>query len=345
MRINIRPFQDSLVRVFRKNGLSAEDAVLAADGILEAELAGITTHGVEMIPAHIKKCRSGYNTSASLHTVREAAAFTVVDADNAFGVVSAQKCIRMAIEKCRTSGIHVVFCNNANTFSAAYTYAKYAAEHGMISIIGANAPAQMAPIGGIDKLFGTNPLAIGVPADKEEPFILDMATSAVAKSRINQALHRGDKTIPYGWATDINGVPTNDPKEAVKGLILPMAGPKGYGLAMAIDIIGGVLSGAASMDSVGRFYSDDNACMNVGQFFAVLDPSMIYGGDFMSEMDVYLHKVRTSRSADEKTVLVPGDINLIARRDITENGLELPEHVFESIKRLFEENDERLEFV
>lgn len=345
MRIHIQSFKASMIRIFHNNGLSEEDAALAADGIIEAELAGITTHGIEMLPAHIRKCQNGYNTSAELRIVRESVAFTVANADNAFGVVSAQKCIRLAVEKCRNSGIHVVLCNNANTFSAAYTYVKYAVEHGMIAIVGANAPAQMAPIGGIDKLFGTNPLAIGVPADKEEPFILDMATSAVAKSRINQALHRGDETIPYGWATDINGVPTNDPKEAVKGLILPMAGPKGYGLAMAIDIIGGVLSGAASMDSVRRFYSDDNACMNVGQFFAVLNPAMIYGEGFMHEMDMYLNRVRTSRSVSDKPVLVPGDINLLARRDIIQNGLNIPEHVLEDIKQLFENNNERLEFV
>lgn len=216
MRIDVLSFQESLARIFQKSGLTKDDSILAAEGIIEAELAGITTHGVEMIPAHINKIKNGYNKSASLLIIKDSPALTVVDADNAFGIVSAQKCIRLAVEKCKESGIHVVFCKNANTFSAAYTYVKYAVEHNMIAIVGSNAPAQMAPIGGTEKLLGTNPLAIGIPARKENPFILDMATSAVAKSRINQAFHRGDASIPYGWATDINGHPTNDPKDAVK---------------------------------------------------------------------------------------------------------------------------------
>lgn len=336
MRIEVGKIKNVSETLFKAFGLSAKDAEIAADCLIEAELAGISTHGISMLPAHVKKLINGYNAKAKLEIERGTASFSVCNAHNAIGMVSAWKCTELVIEKSSESGVHMVFCHGANTFSAAYCYAKHLAENKKIGFVCCNSPAQMAPINGIEKLLGTNPLAIGIPANSEEPFIFDMATSAVAKSRINQALYAGEK-IPFGWATDINGNPTDDPQAAVAGFILPMAGPKGYGLSMAIDILSGMLSGAAYLDGVGRFYSQNDSCMNVGHMFVAIDPTVVYGENFFDEMDDYLHRIRASKSSNRNPVLAPGDLNSLYKKGALQSGLEVSETLKEEINKLLGE--------
>lgn len=334
MVIKADDLKELIKQIFIKYGLSEEDSIIASNCLVLAEMVGISTHGVEMVPAHINKCLNGYNTNACLKVLNESDSFTLCDADNAIGMVSAWKCTDLAICKANKNGVHIVFCNNANTFSAAYSYVLHAVNNKKIAIVISNAPAQMAPLGGKDKLLGTNPLAIGVPAHFETPFILDMATSAVAKSKINQAVKDGLTSIPFGWATDQNGNPTDDPKEALKGLVLPMAGAKGYGLAMAIDIISGLLSKANYLDNVGRFYSSDNKCMNVGHTFIVIDPVKIYGADFYDQMDAYLKKVKQSQKADNQEIFIPGELNNIRYERALREGIEISDYLFDQLKKL-----------
>lgn len=340
MKIKAERLESLFVKIFEFHGVSKEDSEIASRCLVMAEMAGISTHGIEMLPEHIKKCDHGYNTKAELKIIKESYAFTVCSAENAIGMASAWKCIKLAVDKSEISGIHTVFCNNANTFSAAYCYVKYAVEHGKIAIVTCNAPAQMAPVGGCEKLLGTNPLAIGVPANMERPFILDMATSAVAKSKINQALHEGIDKIPFGWAVDRNGNPTDNPQTAVEGLILPMAGAKGYGLAMAIDVISGFLPRAKYLDGVGRFYNTNNKCMNVGQTFTVIDPIHIYGKEFFNDMDLYLKRVRNSKKVKNHNIFVPGDLNAISYERNLQEGIEVSESLLEKLNALLGETGE-----
>lgn len=337
MRVDVNELMNAVSELFLEAGVSDNDVKIITSCLMEAELAGIYTHGIAMVPDHVKRCRKGYAINADLCIEKSTDAFTVCNANNMIGMVSAWKAMDIALEKAAKSGIHAVFCHNANTFSAAYCYAKKAVENGKIALVLCNAPAQMAPFGGKEKLLGTNPLAIGIPGEKEEPFILDMATSAVAKSKINQAYFNGEPKIPFGWATDSNGMPTDDPREAVKGLILPMAGPKGYGLAMAIDVISGLLAHASYLNHVGRFYSPDNKCMDVGHTFIVIDPILIYGRSFYAQMDEYLRKISNSQSATENKVLVPGDINRRCRDIMLESGAKLPEKVFDELNLMLTE--------
>ena len=214
MRIAEPELRTALRKLFASAGLTEENAAVVTHCLMEAELAGIGTHGVAMTEAHLKKCRDGYDTGASLTVETEKPAFAVCHAHNMIGMLSAWQAMELAVEKAAESGMYAVFCHHANTFSAAYCYVRYAAEHGMISYVSCNSPAQMAPWGGKEKLLGTNPLAIGIPARSEKPFLFDMATSAVAKSKINQALHNGDAAIPFGWATDENGQSVTIPIDA-----------------------------------------------------------------------------------------------------------------------------------
>ena len=298
-----------IIKELAQNGVPQEQAEIVADCFSTADSYGVTTHGGAILPSHIQRIqRGGYNLSPTFKVIRETAAFAVIDGDNAMGPVSATFCMRYAIEKCKDSGVFTVFSRNNNTFGPAFYYPLLAAREGLIGIACSNSPAQMAPIGGKEKMLGTNPFSIVVPADGD-PIILDMATSVVAKSKFKEYKLAG-QVLPEGWALDKNGKPTIDPDEAMQGLVLPMAGFKGYGIAMMIDILSGVLSGAAYLNKVGRFYTEDNACMNVGFQFIVLDPKQILGKEYEFVIKDFVSQLRKSKPIDGYSILLPGDDRL-----------------------------------
>lgn len=305
-------------------GVSTEQAAIVSDCFVTADEFGVSTHGVAILGAHIERIRrGGYNLTPEFKILRQGGAFAVVDADNSMGPVSAVHCMQMAINGAAESGVYTVLCRNANTYGPAFYYPLLAAQKGLIGITFSNSPAAMPPVGGKDKMLGTNPFAVVIPCQEGKPIILDMATSVVAKSKINDLRKKGEK-IPEGWALDSEGNPTTEPEEAIKGLVLPMAGFKGYGIAMMLDVLSGVLAGAASLDAVGRFYSAENKCMNVGQTFIVIDPRQVAGEEFYVEMDEYVRKIRASRPIKENSVIpLPGDDRFTAFAQRSETGIEL----------------------
>ena len=167
--------------------MSEFSADTVADYMASADFYGVTSHGARTLGAHIGKIRKGeYNLSPSFTVEREFPAFAVINGDNAIGMVSAVHAVDYAIEKAKTAGIFTVFSHTNNTYGASFYYALRAAKAGFACITASNSPAQMAPIGGTDKLLGTNPFAIAIPAKSESPLVIDMATSVVAKSKFKE---------------------------------------------------------------------------------------------------------------------------------------------------------------
>lgn len=290
-----------------KNNLATDQAEIVADCFITADLYGVTSHGSAMLNAHIDRInRGGYNLNPKFKIIRETAAFAVIDGDNAMGPVSAKYCLDYGIERCKSSGVFTVFSKNNNTFGPAFYYSLKAAEQGCIAFICSNSPAQMAPVGGKEKMLGTNPFSVVIPVPDGEPIIVDMATSVVAKSKFKEykAAH---KSLPEGWALDVNGNPTTNPDDAMAGLVLPMAGFKGYAISMLIDIFSGVLSGAAYLNNVGRFYSDDNNSMNVGFYLTVIDPKIVCGDDYDKEIVQFVDLLKNSETIDGQSIILPGD--------------------------------------
>lgn len=297
------------------NGVNEAQAEILADCLVTADEYGVTSHGTAVLQSHIDRIkRGGYNLNPDLKVIKETAAFALVDGDNAIGPVSAMFCLDYALRKCRECGVFTVFARNNNTFGPAFYYSLKAAEQGCIAFVCSNSPAQMAPVGGVEKMLGTNPLAAVIPVPDSDPIIIDMATSAVAKSKFKEYKNEG-KPLPEGWALDKDGNPTTDPDEAMSGLVLPMAGFKGYALSMLIDVIAGALSGAATLDRVGRFYSDDGSCMNVGFYMTVIDPTVVLGDDYNKEIKEYVARLRNSRSAEGKKIVLPGDDRINYRKN------------------------------
>ena len=302
-------FDDRKQAAFQKLkecGVPEAQAEKVADVMATADQYGVTTHGTGVLDAHIAKVlRGGYNLQPTLSTIRETAAFAVIDGDNAFGFVSADYCMEYAVERAKKSGIFQVFSRNNNTFGPAFYYPLKAADQGQIGIIFSNSPAQMAPVGGAEKLIGTNPFAVVIPVPGEDPIMIDMATSVVAKSKFKEYKQAG-KPLPEGWALDVNGNPTTDPDKGMAGFILPMAGFKGYAIAMLIDVLSGVLSGSAWLDKVGRFYSETGDSMNVGFCLTVIDPAVVCGEEYECQIKEFAKRIRESRPAEGKSVVLPG---------------------------------------
>ena len=232
--------------------------------------------------------------------------------------------------------MHTVFAHHANTLGPAFYYAEKIADQGMIGFLCCNSPAAMPAMNGREVMLGTNPFAFACPSGSHGHLVIDMATSIVAKSRFGTALENGEQLQP-GWALDAEGRPTTDPAEAIKGFVLPMAGFKGYGIAMIIDLLSGLLSGAAYLNKVGKFYSADGACMNVGHMITAIDPETVFDGDFGSAMDAYIEAVRASAAVDGSGVILPGDDRKKKREESLEKGIPLSSETAAKLEALFGE--------
>lgn len=307
--IHVEQEKQRVTQALTQEGVPQKDAETVAECLVCADSYGVTSHGTATLGAHIQRIqRGGYNLNPTIKTLRETAAFAVIDGDNAIGMVSATHCISYAMNKCQDSGVFTVFARNNNTLGPAFYYPLLCARAGYIGIVCTNSPAQMTPIGSKDKLLGTNPFSIVVP-NGDEPIILDMATSVVAKSKFKEYKAQG-KELPKGWAVDEYGKPTTDPDAAIRGSVLPMSGMKGYGMALMIDVLSGVLSGAAWLNKVGRFYSEDGTGMNVGYCFTVIDPKQVLGEEYETAIAEFVTTIRNSSAVDGGTVALPGDDRL-----------------------------------
>lgn len=336
MKIKIDEIKEIAEQILVKLNINEDNRNIILKSYLEADLCGVSTHGFNTFPEHIKKFKQGtYPVEPNIKKIKDKVCFTVMDADSAIGPIAASRAMELAVKKAKDIGIYTCFVQNANTFGPAFVYNNIALEDGMIGVLFSNSPAQMAPINGVEKLLGTNPIAISIPTNKQKPIIYDIATSQVAKSKIKQALI-DNKKIPTDWAIDKFGEPTTNPKDAIDGLILPMAGYKGYGLSMCIDILSGLISGAAFLNDVGRFYNNEN-CMNIGFTVIAINPTIIYDNSFYDMVDSYIEKIINSKTVnDDVSISIPGWNRINQKeKNIKNNEIELNESTINELKEFY----------
>lgn len=334
MKCSIDYLRKNCERVLREKGIDAEDAFVIVDTMLLSDMSGIKTHGIKMLPSYLEKLGNGEFATCNLEIKKSTASFTILDAKNTIGAVSASKATDIAIKKAKASGLHAVFVRHGNTFGAAFYYAEMISKAGMIGFICCNSPAAMPVNNGLEVMLGTNPFAFSCPSKSKGTILIDMATSVVAKSNFLIAKDKGEK-LEDGWALDCNGKPTKDPLEAIKGFILPMAGYKGYGIALIIDLLSGMLSGSGYLNKVGKFYSIDGKPMNVGYLIIAIDPLQIYEGDFLGDMDEYIRLIRNSKAIEGKIISIPGDRKYINRKIAEKEGIELDSYVIKELEGIF----------
>jgi LDH2 family malate/lactate/ureidoglycolate dehydrogenase len=290
-------------------GVPADAAREVASALVDADIEGLPSHGLMLLPMYLDRLAAGsVSPTARGRVVHEDRGAAVLDAENALGQVSAAMAADLAVQKARAHGLGAVAVRNAFHFGAAGRFAARMAAQGCIGIVGCNTRPLMPAPGGAERVVGNNPLAIAVPTQGGEPIIADFALSAGAMGRIRLAEAAGDP-IPEGWATDAQGSPTTDAAAAVRGMLLPAGGPKGFGLALMIDLLSGGLSGGGVGDAVAPLYGDASVPYNSGHVFIALDVAAFLPPDAFGAVAAGLAaRIRSSKPAPgAPSPRVPGD--------------------------------------
>ena len=295
--------------VLRAVGVDADDARLTATSLVSADRRGIASHGVVMLPLYVERIRGGsVSPTARPTVVSDAGAVVVLDGGHGLGQVTARDGMDLAVERAGLHGVGVVVVRHAFHFGGAYEPARRAAEAGLIGIAACNTRPLMPAPGGATRVVGNNPLAIAVPRRDDAPVIVDLAMSEAAMGRIRLAAAQGSP-IPPTWATDADGRPTTDPTAAITGMLLPAAGPKGYGLAFMIDLLTGGLSGGAVGSQVQGLFGDRSVPYDCSHLFIAMDP-VAFGtqGEFLDAVAHLADEVHASAMVDAgATALLPGE--------------------------------------
>jgi LDH2 family malate/lactate/ureidoglycolate dehydrogenase len=328
---------DAVERVFVAAGLPAASAAAVAEGLVDADLRGIPSHGVMLVPMYVERLRAGsVSRAVAAEPVLDAGAIAVLDGANAFGILTGDQAMALAVEKARSFGVGLVVVRHAFHFGGAFRFVQAAAAAGCVGIAAANTRPLMPAPGGARAVVGNNPLAIGVPraGGSDEPIVLDMALSEAALGKIRLAAAEG-REIPPTWASDADGAPTTDPEAAIRGLLLPAAGPKGYGLAFMVDVLTGVLSGGAFGASVRGLYADTATPNDCAHLFIAIDPAAFGDPDeFTARVGELAAQVAASPTAPGvERVLLPGQLEAERHAAASAQGVPLDDS---SLRRLRE---------
>ena len=333
---NVRPERlRALVRdIFVGAGLDCDAASLIAETLVEADLRGVRSHGVMRVPGYIRGLRSGnVNPRPDVRVVVDSGPVVVVDGDGGMGQVSAARAMRLAIARAREHGIGAAGLRNGRHSGTMAYWAMMALPAGCLGFVTTNAGLNMAPWGGRDRLVGNNPFAIAVPTTRPWPMVLDMATSVAAGGKLDVAAIRGE-SIPLGWALDELGRPTDDPRAARRGTLLPVGGPKGYAMAVMLDVLAGVLTGSRFGGNLGV---DERLGQTVqGQFYLALRvESFMPLREFYARMDALIDQIHASTPAPGfDRIYLPGEIEHSLKVARLASGLPLENAILTELDRL-----------
>lgn len=308
IRVRDRELQGFCTQILEAASVPGEDAAIVAASLVDADLAGMSSHGVTRMSDYLGRMEQGLVSPVTkIDVVRETPSTALLDANDGWGQVASERAVELAVRKAREVGSAWVGVRNSNhNGTAAYWTEKIACE-GMVGICSMNTSPVMAAHGSMRPTLGTNPLSIAVPSSSGRPVVLDMATSNQARGKIILAA-KNNEPIPKGWAITRDGLPTTDAKEALKGSVLPLGGPKGSGLAIMLDILSGVLTGAQFGSSMPRMY-DDPAPQRVGHIFSAINVEAFMSLEqFLARMDEKERETREGPPAPGfERVRMPGD--------------------------------------
>jgi L-2-hydroxycarboxylate dehydrogenase (NAD+) len=318
-------------------GLPAPDAAKVARLMTEADLTGADAHGVFRLPQYVRRIRAGgVNTRPRITVEKTAAATALVDGDNGMGHLVVSRAAETAIALARDAGVAWVGVRRSNHAGTAGLYAAMPVEHGMIGLYGAVANANhMAVWGGAELLLGTNPLGIAAPSS-DGPVVLDMATTVVSYGTVKKYALAG-RDMPEGWLIDTQtGGPLIDAKRSAEGLLLPIGGYKGSGLAIMLGLLGGVLNGAAFGRDVIDFNYNQDSATNTGHFMVAIDiKRFVPLATFVAETDRHLADLRASkRLPGVDQIRLPGDRRRACRIERLRDGIPLPAALLAQLDKL-----------
>jgi LDH2 family malate/lactate/ureidoglycolate dehydrogenase len=315
-------------------GLPTEDADLVATSLVDANLRGVDSHGVSRIPIYVERLHRGLvNPRPDVRVTSETGASLQIDGDNGMGQVVLDRALTLGLDRLPEHRSLSVGVRNSNHYGSGAFFAKRAIAANAAIFLYGNASSTMSAWGGRDRYLGTNPYTFGIPAGRCEPMILDMATSVVARGKIILAAQLGN-SIPEGWAVDTDGRPTTNAQAALDGSVLPFGGPKGYGIALMIEIMSGILAGANSGSDVGDLYDHLDRPQGTGAFFNLIDVAAFQPLDhFAMRMDKLLTEIRQS-GAPGSDVLIPGQPETRKSQYNEEHGIFVPSAVVAKLESI-----------
>ena len=332
--VSVEWLKEAVTSTFDAAGLSAHAASTVAESLVDADRRGIPSHGAMLVPMYVDRLRQGSVTMGEeAEVVLDAGAVAVLDAHNALGQLTSDQAMDLAVSKAKAHGLGAVTVRRAFHFGGAFRYVQAAARAGCIGVAAANTRPLMPAPGGAAPVVGNNPLAFGIPNGDDEPIVLDMALSEAALGKIRIAASEG-REIPATWAVDADGQPTTDPEAAIAGMLLPIGGPKGYGLALVVDVLTGVLSGGQSGAGVKGLYADTAIPNDCAHFFLALDVESF--GDpqgFANRLSDLLAQVTGSpRASGVDRLLLPGQLEAERFATSAEHGIAVSDSTLTALR-------------
>ena len=356
IRVPSEDLANFCLRVLRKLGVPEQDARITSDVLVTADLRGIASHGVARLRRYVDGLRTGMMVAEPEVTVlRETPATALIDAGAGLGQPVSHRAMRKAIQKAIEVGAGFVAVRNSNHYGIAGYYAMMALEHDCIGMSMTNADVLVVPTFGRDAMLGTNPIAVAAPADKERPFVLDMATSTVPRGKL-EVCERQGKPVPLGWATDERGLGTENPHRVLENLkkragggLLPLGGEgellsghKGYGLALWVDVFCAILSGAAYADLVYPKTPDGKPMpADLGHFFGAWRVDAFRPvNEFKAAMDDLQQLLKKAPGAEgQNRIYIHGEKEYEKTEHYSRDGIPINPRVVDDLKALAEEMD------
>ena len=336
--VNWEALRELGAALMQKEGMSEHDAFVCADNLVDADLAGVESHGVSRLTNYMKRLRTRVVDPVGVPVpVKEYPASLYIDGKNAMGMVVGEYAMHRCMEKAKETGCCFAATHHSNHFGMAAYYSMMAAREGFIGFCSTNAPPNLAPWGSSQKYMGTNPFCVAAPT-KGDPVVLDMAPSIVAMGKIILAAKLGQK-IPEGWVVDKDGNPTTDPVVGQYGTLLPIGGPKGSGIAIFVEILCGLLAGAVCGPHINNFWQDFENPQNVGHVFCAIDIEKFCGKEyFLDAIESLVAELKgLPKTPGTTEIFMPGEIENKRRAARKAEGIQMSDSVYQELKVLAEQ--------
>ncbi len=332
MKINL--VKKLIIDIFLKHGLSKNHSKVCSEAIINAELVGAPSHGLARLSSYCKRIKKKViNPKPKIIVKKISSSVTSIDADNAIGFIGADIGINYAIKNAKKTGIAFVAVKNSGHYGLSGYYGEKVAKKNLVAFCFTNAPPAIAPYGAKKTLFGTNPICFAAPTGSKVPFVFDTSISMINRGKIRRAAKLGKK-IPTGVALDKYGNPTTDPKKALVGLQLPIAGFKGSGLAWMIDILSGVITGANHGGKVKDPFDDFSGPQNIGHLFIVFKPNL-FVKNYLIRIKENLKRVKKlPKIKGIKRIYYPGENKSERFKINSKKNIYIPQNILSEINKL-----------
>lgn len=334
MFIDPEEWRGICAELFTTVGVPEKDAKVIADAAVTADIRGVASHGTARLTVYRERIRKGLiNPTPDIRIINDSPTLVHLDGDNGMGQVVATAAAEIAGQRAKEYGCCCVSTYHSNHMGLLSYYSLQLLKQGLISYIMCNTPPFVAATGSIEPAIGTNPLCWAIPG-KQFPIVLDMAISP-ARGKIKNAAAAG-KPIPEGWALDQNGDPTTDANAALGGVLLPIAGHKGYGMGLVVEAFSGLMSGGAYGNHMTHPLDDYEHTPNCGNFIMALDPSKVMPeSEFLDRVDAYTNMIKNCKKKDpDSEIIFPGELEHRREAQVQAQGLEVSDKVYQEFCQL-----------